>query len=160
MHFRDVLTEILGGTVNNRVVNISNTVLDLGIVWGIASILVGLTASSGLSGMNLAESLLVLFTAFIAPLAVAIVAIWTPRTAAVVLAICFLLLEGLGLFCDGFHGMALIAWRFGIQSILFICAYMYVAHLNARIGESDSVPQQGQAVGQFQQQERPSLLFR
>jgi hypothetical protein len=120
--------------MNNRVVIISSAVLDLGILWGITSLLVGMIAGSSLNGINLVQWLLAIFTACIAPIVVAIMAIWTPRTAAVMLAICFLLLEGLALFCDGFHGILLITRRFGIQCILFICAYTYVARLNAATG--------------------------
>jgi hypothetical protein len=124
----------------NRAVLISRTILVLGIIWGIASLLVGLAASFVLNDIDLPKSLLVLFAAFLAPLAAAILAIWRPWLASIVLVISILLLQGLGILSDGLAGVIPITRRFGAQSILFICGYLFVAHLKGKVQASAEDP--------------------
>lgn len=112
--------------MNNRADVTTGVILYLGIVWGIASLLIGLAASFTLNDNRLFESLLALVCGFVMPLPMAILAMRKPAISAIVLLTCLALLEGLGARTHGLRGVVLVAQRFAIQNIAFAWGYVYI----------------------------------
>jgi hypothetical protein len=87
--------------VNNRTDVTTRVILILGVVWGIASLLIGVAASFTLNDSRLFEALLALVCGFAVPLPTALLAMRRPAVSAIVLRICLALLEALGAYMEG-----------------------------------------------------------
>jgi len=116
---------------------IVNSVLSIGIAYGVAAFLFGLAASFTLNSRDIVESLLLLFCGFLAILPIAILAIWKPKISVVLLAICLAVIECSGLANDGWRGVVLVGRELALQNIAMLCGYAYVAVIRSKARTED-----------------------
>jgi hypothetical protein len=120
----------LGEEMTGKKALIANIVLVLGVIYGSVAFLIGVAASFTLNGRDFIESLIGLVMGFLAILPIAILAIWKPRSAAILLAICLIAVECAGFANDGVRGAILVAEKLALPDVLLICGYAFVASTN------------------------------
>ncbi len=112
--------------------NALKAIFAIGIAWGVVAFFVGLIGSFTLSSRDSIESIIVLIFGILMILPITIVAIWKPKTSAVLLAFSFLLVE-YGVFAlYGLHAVLVVALKPELPNILLVCGYLYAASVRAK----------------------------